>query len=130
MLGERNYIDVRTSQTSCSHVSIGLTAGLIQLLYSMEMKYKNVIQFLVDKMKFIVPIILTIVLNSHAIWSQKLVDSDKIVKVLTFNILHGATTKGDFNLDVIAQVIIDVEPDFVALRRLTSKQIGLKIMTW
>ncbi|BDD07721.1 endonuclease [Fulvitalea axinellae] len=40
----------------------------------------------------------------------------RIVKVLSFNIFHGATTKGDFNLDVIAKVIKDAEPDLVALQ--------------
>jgi endonuclease/exonuclease/phosphatase family metal-dependent hydrolase len=39
-----------------------------------------------------------------------------IVRVLTFNILHGATTKGDFNLDVLAKVIQGAKPDFVALQ--------------
>lgn len=48
-------------------------------------------------------------------------DSSRIVKVLSFNILHGATTKGDFNLDVIAKVIIDVDPDFVALQEVDFK---------
>ncbi len=38
------------------------------------------------------------------------------IKVLTFNILHGATMNGDGNLDVIAQVILDVDPDLVALQ--------------
>ena len=49
------------------------------------------------------------------------VDSTKIVKVLTFNILHGKTMKGDFNLDVIAKVIIDANPDFVALQEVDYK---------
>ncbi|MBT30571.1 MAG: hypothetical protein CMO01_13005 [Thalassobius sp.] len=44
------------------------------------------------------------------------VENEKLVKVLSFNILHGATTKGDFNLDVIANVIKDADPDFVALQ--------------
>ncbi len=38
------------------------------------------------------------------------------IKVLTFNILHGATMNGDGNLDVIAQVILDLNPDLVALQ--------------
>lgn len=39
-----------------------------------------------------------------------------VVKVLSFNILHGATTKGDFDLDRIAQVIKDADPDLVAMQ--------------
>ncbi|MDC6362103.1 MULTISPECIES: endonuclease/exonuclease/phosphatase family protein [Flavobacteriaceae] len=42
--------------------------------------------------------------------------NNPVVRVLTFNILHGATTKGDFNLDVLAKVIQDAKPDFVALQ--------------
>ena len=67
-------------------------------------------------MKLTISIILAVVLISHTAWSQNTVDSSRIVKVLTFNILHGATTKGDFNLDVIAKVIINANPDFVALQ--------------
>lgn len=55
-------------------------------------------------------------LFSHYGLSQTNVDSTRIVTVLSFNILHGATTKNDFNLDVIAQVIKDANPDFVALQ--------------
>lgn len=44
-----------------------------------------------------------------------------IVRVLTFNILHGATTKGDFNLDVIADVIKRANPDLVALQEVDFK---------
>ena len=67
-------------------------------------------------MKSAISIILALLLISHLAWSQKAEHSSKIVKVLTFNILHGATTKGDFDLDAIAKVIIDVNPDFVALQ--------------
>ena len=38
------------------------------------------------------------------------------IKILTFNILHGATTQNTFDLDAIAKVIIDAQPDFVALQ--------------
>ena len=55
------------------------------------------------------------------VWSQTATDSSNIVKVLSFNILHGATTRHDFNLDLIAQVIIEANPDFVALQEVDFK---------
>lgn len=60
-------------------------------------------------------------LLSLAIHAQQAVDSNRIVKVLTFNILHGATTLGNFDLDTIAQLIIDADPDFVALQEVDFK---------
>jgi endonuclease/exonuclease/phosphatase family metal-dependent hydrolase len=45
-----------------------------------------------------------------------LADSSRVVRVLSFNILHGATTKGDFDLDRIAEVIMNADPDLVALQ--------------
>jgi endonuclease/exonuclease/phosphatase family metal-dependent hydrolase len=73
-----------------------------------------------NKLIFNVLFVSTFLFN-QSIWSQSLVDSTKIVKVLSFNILHGKTMKGDFNLDVIAQVIIDANPDFVALQEVDFK---------
>ena len=45
----------------------------------------------------------------------------KVVKVLTFNIYHGATMNGDFNLDHIADIIKDLDPDLVALQEVDFK---------
>jgi len=53
--------------------------------------------------------------------AQSKADSCKIVKVLTFNILHGANTNGDFNLDVLANVIKQTDPDLVALQEVDFK---------
>lgn len=66
-------------------------------------------------------VILAVSLISSSTWSQSHIDSTKIVKILSFNILHGKTMKGDFNLDVIAKVIIDANPDFVALQEVDYK---------
>jgi len=38
------------------------------------------------------------------------------LKVMTYNILHGATVRGNFDLDTIAAVIRQVDPDLVALQ--------------
>ncbi|WP_439182694.1 endonuclease/exonuclease/phosphatase family protein [Carboxylicivirga taeanensis] len=43
------------------------------------------------------------------------------IKVLTLNILHGATTQNTFDLDAIAKVIADANPDFVALQEVDYK---------
>jgi endonuclease/exonuclease/phosphatase family metal-dependent hydrolase len=68
-------------------------------------------------MKLKISIILAILFTGQSIvWSQTSIDQSRIVKVLSFNILHGATTKGDFDLDAIAKVIIDASPDFVAMQ--------------
>jgi len=70
---------------------------------------------------------------SLPIWSQDtIIDSSRVVRVLSFNILHGATTQGDFDLDVIAQVIKDTDPDLVALQEvdfLTSRARKLDLVT-
>ena len=71
------------------------------------------------KLKF--SIVLAILFTFHISWAQISIDSSKIVKVLSFNILHGATTKGDFDLDAIAKVIIAANPDFVALQEVDFK---------
>jgi endonuclease/exonuclease/phosphatase family metal-dependent hydrolase len=48
--------------------------------------------------------------------AQTKIDSSRIVRVLSFNIYHGETMKGDFDLDLIANVIKSVDPDLVALQ--------------
>ncbi len=53
-------------------------------------------------------------------WSQKM-DEGRTIKILSFNIYHGATTNGNFDLDVIAKVIIDADPDLVALQEVDFK---------
>jgi len=67
-------------------------------------------------MKIFSTIVVTVLLINIAA-----AQSETIVRVLTFNILHGATTKGDFDLDKIASVIKDVNPDLVALQEVDFK---------
>ena len=66
-------------------------------------------------------IAIALLFTNQYVWSQTATDSSNIVKVLSFNILHGATTRHDFNLDLIAQVIIEANPDFVALQEVDFK---------
>ena len=51
----------------------------------------------------------------HAV-GQENVNSSRVVRVLSFNILHGETMKGDFDLEQIARVIRQAEPDLVAMQ--------------
>jgi len=67
-------------------------------------------------MRFKSLILLLAVFACNSTLSQSMADSSRIIRVLSFNILHGATTKGDFSLDIIARVIKDAKPDFVALQ--------------
>jgi len=48
--------------------------------------------------------------------AQMPVDSSRLVRMLSYNIYHGETLKGDFDLDLIAGVISQAEPDLVALQ--------------
>ena len=50
------------------------------------------------------------------------------IKFMTFNILHGATMNHDFDLEKIAKVIIDEQPDLVALQEVDYKTGRVKKM--
>ena len=52
--------------------------------------------------------------------SESQAQSDTL-RVMSFNILHGATVKNDFNLDTIAGVINSYDPDLVALQEVDFK---------
>ena len=73
------------------------------------------------KMNAKTTIILLVIFTCHTAWSQINVDSSKIIRILSFNILHGATTQGDFDLDLLARVIKNANPDFVALQEVDFK---------
>ena len=54
------------------------------------------------------------------------------IRVMTFNIYHGETMAGDFDLDRIARVIVDADPDMVALQEvdfLTDRARGMDLAT-
>lgn len=61
-------------------------------------------------------IVIFCLVYSFNLTCQTKVDSSRIVRVLSFNILHGATMNNDFDLDLIAKVIQDAKPDLVALQ--------------
>jgi len=71
-------------------------------------------------MKSVIVFFIVVWTTFNIAWSQKS-NNDRTVKILSFNIYHGATMKGDFDLDVIAKVIIDTNPDFVALQEVDFK---------
>ena len=48
--------------------------------------------------------------------SQENSQERTIIRVLTYNILHGATTNRDNDLDVVAKVINELQPDIIALQ--------------
>ncbi len=54
--------------------------------------------------------------NAYQALCQESVDSTRVLRVLSYNIYHGETMKGDFDLDLIAQVIRKEDPDLVALQ--------------
>ncbi len=72
-------------------------------------------------MKRILTILILILISVQTLWSNENDAKGLTLKILTFNILHGATTKGDFDLDAIAKVIIEADPDLVALQEVDFK---------
>ncbi|GGG87951.1 hypothetical protein GCM10011416_00210 [Polaribacter pacificus] len=58
-------------------------------------------------------------LTGVLLWSQE--SNPTTVRVLSFNILHGANTDGSFDLDRIAAVIKKADADFVALQEVDFK---------
>ncbi|SOC79379.1 Metal-dependent hydrolase, endonuclease/exonuclease/phosphatase family [Salinimicrobium sediminis] len=50
--------------------------------------------------------------------SQEEAKEKTVLRVLTYNILHGATTNRDNDLDVVANVINQLKPDIVALQEM------------
>lgn len=52
---------------------------------------------------------------------EVLPENRTIIRVLSYNILHGATTNRDNDLDVVAGVINKIEPDLVALQEMDYK---------
>ena len=67
----------------------------------------------------IIGIFLCCIVINQASYTQE--NTPDYIKVMTFNILHGRTMKGDFNLDVIADVIKRADPDLVALQEVDYK---------
>ncbi|MEM7379586.1 MAG: endonuclease/exonuclease/phosphatase family protein [Bacteroidota bacterium] len=66
--------------------------------------------------------------------AQTPVDSTRIVRVLSFNIYHGETVEAEkkFDLDLLASVINDEDPDFVALQEVdfkTKRALGYDLAT-
>ena len=49
-------------------------------------------------MKIKIALFLTIIVSGFPVRSQQLPDNNPVLKILTFNIFHGATMKGDFDL--------------------------------
>ncbi|MGW9685055.1 endonuclease/exonuclease/phosphatase family protein [Flagellimonas sp. 2504JD1-5] len=72
-------------------------------------------------MKLKMLLVLVSILVFLPISAQEKKDDNRVVKVLSFNILGGRTTKGDFNLDVLAKLIKDADPDFVAMQEVDYK---------
>jgi len=72
-------------------------------------------------MKIRIVVFMSLLLIGISGWAQPETDSSKIIRILTFNIYHGATMNGDFDLDLIARVISDTDPDLVALQEVDFK---------
>lgn len=71
------------------------------------------------KNKIFIPLLL--VLITAPIAAQTKMNEKRTIKVLSFNIFGGRTTKLDYNLDAVAKVINDIKPDLVAMQEVDYK---------
>lgn len=53
--------------------------------------------------------------------SQSINGQSDTLRIMSFNILHGATVKNDFNLDTLARIITSYRPHLVALQEVDFK---------
>lgn len=68
----------------------------------------------------------------NSVFSQDKPDSNTLIRVLTYNIYHGATVNNDFDIQRIADVIKSVNPDIVALQEVdfkTNRARGMDLVT-
>ncbi|WP_235298509.1 endonuclease/exonuclease/phosphatase family protein [Portibacter marinus] len=61
-------------------------------------------------------VLLIAILIFNPLFCQQYSDSSVQISVLTFNILGGRTTNGSMDLDLVANVIKEADPDFVAMQ--------------
>jgi len=66
-------------------------------------------------------IIFFLIALSTTLTAQTEPKSKRTVRILTFNIFHGETMKGDFDLDLLANVIKKTNPDLVAMQEVDFK---------
>lgn len=50
--------------------------------------------------------------------SQEIAEERTVIRVLTYNILHGATIERNNDLDVVAGVINEIKPDIIAIQEM------------
>jgi len=84
------------------------------------------------KRYYVLPLFLLLLISACQAMCQEPVDSSRVVRVLSFNIFHGETMKGDFDLDLIASVIKSVDPDLVALQEVdffTKRALNMDLAT-
>ena len=75
------------------------------------------------KMKIKITVFLALLLLCNPASSQSSNDTSRIIKILSFNILHGATTLNNYDLGEIARVIKHANPDLVALQEVDFNTI-------
>lgn len=73
-----------------------------------------------------------LVLTVTMLTAREAAPEEPTVTVMTFNIYHGATMNGNYDLDLIAQIIKAADPDLVALQEVdyhTSRSGGTDLAT-
>ena len=68
-------------------------------------------------MRFLFSFLILLVFTS-LVRGQDTIQQRTVIRVLTYNILHGATTERNNDLDVVANVINELQPDIIAVQEM------------
>ncbi len=74
----------------------------------------------------------SLLLTITMVTAREAAPENTTVTIMTFNIYHGATMNGNYDLDIIAQIIRAADPDLVALQEVdyhTNRSGGIDLVT-
>jgi len=92
----------------------------------------SVMNYIRAKVRNKIYLVIVLILAASLLHAQQSTDSERIIRILSYNIFHGETLNHDFDLERIAGVIRSVSPDIVALQEVdfrTNRARNMDLVT-